>query len=409
MNTLSQPILRHEIEQELSGNILPFWMNHTVDRVNGGFYGAVTNDLVIHNEIPRSSTLCARILWVYSTAYRRFGLSEYWVIAQWAYDYLTRVFWDHEEGGVYWEVDCKGHPVADRKHHYAQAFAIYGLAEYYRATQEPKCLRLVRELFHYLEKHARDPIHEGYTEGSSRTWGPLLDMRLSDKDLNCQKSVNTHLHILEAYTDLLRVWDDTELKARHRALIETFLEHILDRNSGHLKLFFDDPWHSLSETVSFGHDIECSWLLVEAAEMQGDAELLSQVRQSAVLMADAVYKEGRDADGSVFYEADPRGLTDTSKSWWAQAEAVVGFHNAYQISNQKHFAQAASQCWAYIQTHMVDRVHGDWFKQLTRDGVPDNTRYKVGPWDCPYHHSRACFEMLTRLEFDQQKLVRRKS
>lgn len=390
--------MRHQIKQELIQNILPFWMNHTVDRENGGFYGALTNDLVIHNEIPRSATLCARILWVYSTAYRRFGLPEYLSMARWAYDYLTRVFWDHEEGGVYWEVDYKGHAVSARKHHYAQAFAIYGLTEYFHATQEPTSLMLARDLFHFLEKHARDPIREGYTEGSNRNWEPLLDMRLSDRDLNCQKSMNTHLHILEAYTNLLRVWDDVELKVRHRALIETFQQHILDSQADHLKLFFDGQWRSLSETVSFGHDIEGSWLLVEAAEMHGDRELISQVRKSAINIATAVYKEGRDDDGSVFYEADPHGLTDTSKSWWAQAEAIVGFYNAYQISDQVHFAQAAGQCWTFIQTHMVDRIHGDWFKQLSRDGAPDDTRFKVGPWDCPYHHSRACFEMLARLE-----------
>jgi len=389
---------RRQLEEELTGNILPFWMTHVVDKVNGGFYGAVTNDLQVHNQVPRSATLCARILWTYATAYRRLGAEQYLSMARWAYDYLTHVFWDQEYGGLYWQVDCNGNPISDRKHHYAQAFAIYGLAEYYRATQEPQSLELAQTLFHLLEKHAYEALYQGYIEGSSRKWEALVDMRLSDVDPNCRKSMNTMLHILEAYTHLLQVWDDAHLKVQHRALLETFQRHIIDRDTGHFKLFFDDQWHSLSDNMSFGHDIEGSWLLWEAAKAQGDSALLAQVRESVIDLAAAVYREGLDDDGSLFYEDGPQGLVDTGKAWWVQAEAVVGFYNAYQLSGQVDFAQAAYRCWRYIQDKMVDRKHGEWFKQLHRDGTPDHTRYKAGPWDCPYHHSRACFEMLDRLD-----------
>jgi mannobiose 2-epimerase len=396
--TLNKSDLRQQLEEELTGNILPFWMTHVVDKVHGGFYGAVTNDLRVHNEVPRSAILCARILWTYATAYWRLGGAQYLSMARWAYDYLTRVFWDQEYGGLYWQVDYKGNPVFDRKHHYAQAFAIYGLTEYYRATQEPQSLVLAQTLFHLLEEHAYEAVYQGYIEGSSRKWETLVDMRLSDRDLNCRKSMNTMLHILEAYTNLLQVWDDAHLKAQHRALLETFQQHIIDHQTGHFKLFFDDQWHSLSENVSFGHDIEGSWLLWAAAKAQGDSALLAQVRESAINIAAAVYREGIDDDGSLFYEGSPQGFVDTSKAWWTQAEAVVGFYNAYQLSGQVHFAQAAYRCWTYIQAKMVDRRHGEWFKHLHRDGTPDNARYKAGPWDCPYHHSRACFEMLVRLD-----------
>ena len=397
-HTFDKSDFRRQLEEELTGNILPFWMTHVVDKVNGGFYGAVTNDLQVHNQVPRSATLCARILWTYATAYRRLGAEQYLSMARWAYDYLTHVFWDQEYGGLYWQVDCNGNPISDRKHHYAQAFAIYGLAEYYRATQEPQSLELAQTLFHLLEKHAYEALYQGYIEGSSRKWEALVDMRLSDVDPNCRKSMNTMLHILEAYTHLLQVWDDAHLKVQHRALLETFQRHIIDRDTGHFKLFFDDQWHSLSDNMSFGHDIEGSWLLWEAAKAQGDSALLAQVRESVIDLAAAVYREGLDDDGSLFYEGGPQGLVDTGKAWWVQAEAVVGFYNAYQLSGQVDFAQAAYRCWRYIQDKMVDRKHGEWFKQLHRDGTPDHTRYKAGPWDCPYHHSRACFEMLDRLD-----------
>jgi mannobiose 2-epimerase len=389
---------RQKLEEELVSNILPFWMTHVVDKVHGGFYGAVTNDLQVHNEVPRSAILCARILWTYAAAYRRLGAEQYLAMARWAYDYLTRVFWDQEYGGVYWQVDYRGRPVLDHKHHYAQAFAIYGLAEYYRATREPQALRLAQALFHLLEGHAYDAVYQGYIEGSSREWKALADMRLSEKEINSPKSLNTALHILEAYTNLLRVWDDGHLKAQHGALLAAFQKHMIDHQAGHFKLFFDNQWHSLSETVSFGHDIEGSWLLLEAAEAQGDSELFAQVRESALNIATSVYREGLDLDGSLFSERSPQGLVDTGKDWWAQAEAVVGFYNAYQLSGQVHFAQAAYRCWTYIQAKMVDRIHGEWFKRLHRDGTPDLARYKAGPWDCPYHQSRACLEMLIRLE-----------
>ena len=397
MQTFDNADFRKQLKKELTENILPFWMTHAVDTVNGGFYGALTNDLEIHNEVPRSAILCARILWTYATAYRKLGEKEYLAMARWAYDYLTRVFLDPEYGGLYWTVDYQGKPVFDRKHHYAQAFAIYGLSEYYRATQEPHSLALAQTLFQLLEKHAFDPVYGGYIEGSSRKWEALTDMRLSDRDLNCRKSMNTLLHILEAYTNLLRVWDDATLKTQHRALIETFQQHVVDPSTSHFKLFFDDQWNSLLENMSYGHDIEGSWLLFEAAEVQGVPALVEQVRETAIQVAAAVYQDGLEQDGSLPYEGGPQGLVDSDKSWWVQAEAMLGFYNAYQLSGQERFAQAATRSWNYIQDKIVDRTHGDWFKRLHRDGTPENSAYKVGPWECPYHHSRACFEMLDRL------------
>jgi mannobiose 2-epimerase len=372
-------------------------MNYPVDRDNGGFYGAVTNDLQILVDVPRSAILCARILWTFSAAYRTLGDEAYLATAKHAYDYLTTVFWDEAYGGLYWSVDRNGRPVEDRKHHYAQAFGIYGLTEYYRATQDPQSLQFAKNLFHLLEEYAYDPVHGGYVEGSSRSWGTLQDMRLSSKELNSSKSMNTMLHILEAYTNLLRVWDDEKLKVQHRDTIEAFLQHIINSQTNHFSLLFDDEWHSMSPTISFGHDIEGSWLLYEAAEGQGDPELLCVVREVVVKMATAVHTKALDPDGSLLYEVGPHGLEDDGKAWWAQAEGMVGFTNAYQLTHDEQFAQATVRLWQYIQDKMIDRAHGDWYKQLHRDGTPDLEHYKAGPWDCPYHHGRACLEMMARI------------
>jgi mannobiose 2-epimerase len=393
---------KHRIERELLDNILPFWMKHTVDESNGGFYGAVMNNWQVQNDAPRSAILCARIIWTYATAYRLYKDKQYLRMAERAYDYLKRAFWDRDYGGVYWHVDYQGKPLYDRKHSYAQAFAIYGLAEYHRATGEAQSLKLAQELFEFLEAHSYDPVNDGYVEGCSREWGALDDMRLSEHEPNCRKSMNTLLHVMEAYTQLLRVWDDAKLKARLRGLILVFLNHVIDPQTYHFRLFFDDQWQSLRPIVSFGHDIEGSWLLVEAAEMLGEAGLLAQCRAMATKMAEAVYRQGQEADGSLLYEATPEGIETYDRHWWVQAEAVVGFYNAYQLSVQagapaSYFAEAAYQSWRYIEDHMVDRQHGEWFKVVRRDGTPRSDQVKAGPWECPYHNSRTCYEMVARL------------
>jgi cellobiose epimerase len=390
--------LRQRIEQELRGNILPFWIAHARDEAHGGFYGGLSNDLIVDNDQPRAAVLCARILWTYSSAYRAYG--EPWLLdmARRAYDYLTQKFWDREYGGVYWTLDRRGNPVNDRKHIYAQAFGIYGLAEFYRATGEPSSLRLAQTLFDLIEQYSFDPIYGGNLECRSRAWGPLADMRLSDKELpQARKSMNTLLHLMEAYTNLLRVWPDEELKAKQRGLIEMFLQHIIDPQTQHFKLFFDDAWHSLSDHVSPGHDIEGSWLIVEAAEVQGDEELLARTREVAVQMADAVYQDGLDSDGAIFNEVTPHGVENTDRHWWVQAEGLVGFFNAYQLSQRAEFAQEVDRLWLICETQFVDRQYGEWFKIVRSDGTPDRQHLKIGPWECPYHHSRACLELLHRL------------
>jgi mannobiose 2-epimerase len=422
--------LRQRIEAELRGNILPFWITHTPDEEHGGFYGALTNDLVVNNDAPRSAVLTARILWTYSTAYRMYHDARYLTMARRAYDYLACKFWDHDYGGAYWTLDQWSCPSNDRKHIYAQAFAIYGLAEFYRATDDPQSLALAQQLFDLIETHSFDPIYGGNVECCSRAWGALDDMRLSAREpVAVRKSMNTLLHLMEAYTNLLRVWPDEELKAKQRGLIEIFLRHVIDPQTQHFKLFFDDAWHALDDHISPGHDIEGSWLIVEAAEEQAevckhpstarrahaernameskharrsaqDAEqaedLLARTRTVAVQMADAV-KPYLDDDGAIIYEATPRGIESYEKHWWVQAEGLVGFTNAYQLSGRADFAQIVDRLWQLIETRFVDRINGDWLKVLDRKGAPLAQYPKAGPWECPYHHARACFEMLTRL------------
>ncbi len=396
--TESKNKLKSQFEAELRGNILPYWMDKTLDRQNGGFYGALTHLNQVHNEVERSAVLNSRILWTFSTAARLYQDEAYLSTARWAMQALTRHFWDSKHEGVYWSVDAEGNPVNDRKHVYAQAFSIYGLSAYYQATGEDEALQLAKRLFELIDLHSYDPQFGGNIECRARDWSHLEDMRLSSIDLNSSKSMNTMLHLLEACTALTGIWQDTKLSKRFEDMIILFSNIIIDPRSRHQRLFFDDQWNSLSQNISYGHDIETSWLLLEAAEVSGKAEFIDKAKANAVQMAQAVYEQSLQSDGSILYEAGPGGHKVTDRHWWAHAEAVVGFYNAYEVSKQDHFLQASTHVWNYIQDHFIDRTNGDWYKLLSEDGSPYLDHFKVSPWECPYHHARMCFEMIRRLE-----------
>ncbi len=384
-------------ESELRENILPFWMKNAVDHECGGFYGAVDQNGNPHNEIERSSVLCSRILWTFSMAARKFEAPNYLDIARHAYIELTTRFWDHKYKGVYWSIDRFGNPIQNRKHTYAQAFAIYGLCAYFNATKDENSLKLAKQLFELIEEHSFDDPCGGYIESRARNWSPQTDMRLSDKDLNSEKSMNTLLHLMEAYTALAALWPDTRVANKLSSLVEIFLDTIIDIETGTQKLFFDREWKSLLDHVSYGHDIETSWLFLETAKMSGMSVPDERIRIACLSLAQSVYENGLEKDGSLTYESGPNGFRITSRQWWAHAEAVVGFYNAFQISGKPHFLEAAGRVWCYIQNNFIDQKNGDWFKLLDENGRPVTSHYKIGPWECPYHHARMCFEMMKRL------------
>lgn len=386
-----------ELEKELKNNILGFWQNNTIDEKNGGFLGEIDQKLNVNNTAEKSLVLNTRILWTFSTAYRFYKNEEYLNIAERAYDYVLNHFIDKEYGGLYWMVDSEGKPSQDKKQVYGQAFAIYALSEFYRSTGRQEALDKSIELFHILEKYGYDPEYKGYIEALSRDWKQTDDLSLSDKDLNEKKSMNTHLHVLEAYTNLYRVWKSDVLQHKLAELIKVTLDHIVNPATAHFHLFFDEQWNVKSDHISYGHDIEGSWLIYEAAEVLNDAALLERSKDVAIKMAEATYAKGIDEDGGVLNEANSKGLLDTDKDWWPQAEAVVGFYNAYQLTGDKKFEEAALKSWAFIQKYIVDHENGEWHWSVSRDGQPHVHQPKVSAWKCPYHNSRACFEIIERI------------
>jgi mannobiose 2-epimerase len=388
--------LKARVEKELRSNILPFWLKYTIDEEFGGFRGQITNHLVIDPKADKGLILNARILWTFSKAFSIYREEGYLKAAARAYDYILRHFWDEKFGGVYWMLNYRGEPADTKKRVYGQAFTVYALAEFYQATRSEDVLRRALHLCEIIEEASHDAKFGGYFETSERDWTLARDQRLSEVDMDEKKSMNTHLHMLEAYATLGRTYKPEKSEQRLRDLIEIFLNHIIDSSNHHFRLFFDEDWKPKSDVISFGHDIEGSWLLCEAAEVDGDPELLKRVRHEALQMAQAVYDQAVDSDGGILYEAKNGEIIDSDKHWWPQSEAVVGFLNAFQLSGKEHFRAAADRTWEFIERYIVDHHHGEWFWKVSRDHVPSDDKFKVDPWKCPYHNSRTCFEVMAR-------------
>jgi mannobiose 2-epimerase len=390
------------VSDHLFGHILPFWWGPALDEEEGGWQAWLSNDLQPDHSQPKGLIVNSRILWAFSAVHRARPEALYRRMAERAFDFVMNRFWDVQNGGAYWQLDRKGRVLDDAKKIYGQAFYIYALAEYHRAFDAPVALARAKELFELIEWHARDRQHGGYFEVCRRNWSEAVGARLSDKDMNEKKSMNTHLHVLEAYANLYRVWRDPRVERALRELIELFEKHILNAGTHHFHHFFDETWRVRSDTYTFGHDIEGSWLLCEAAEVLRDAGMLARVRRRAVPMAKAVLIEALDDSGAICYEGRAGQIIDPRKECWPQAEAVVGFLNAWQISSQAsqeaQYLDAARRVWDFIEQKLADRVHGEWFWRINEDGKPDPTLPKVSEWKGPYHGTRMCLESMKRLK-----------
>lgn len=386
-----------EMKQE-AYNIFDFWIKNTIDTKNGGFIGSIDLDMTKHPESEKGAVLNARILWSFSSGYRIFKEPKYLEMANREYDYLKTYFVDKEKGGIYWMLNADGSPANTRKQIYAIAFAMYGLVEYYKITSNKEALDLAVNLFELIEKYSFDPVQNGYFEAYSKDWVLLEDLRLSEKDANEKKTMNTHLHILEAYTNLYRVYKEEKLQKALKNLIEVFLDKIIDQEKGFFNLFFDENWTHKSQENSYGHDIEGSWLLWEAAEVLGDKATLEKCRPVCIAMAEQAYRDGLDKEDFGLMSDGLFGkLTDTDKHWWPQAESVIGFFNAWQLTNDSKFLEASQKCWDFTKKYIIDHENGEWFWRVSKDHVLYKEEQKTGPWKCPYHNSRMCMEIFERI------------
>lgn len=378
----------------LEDNILRFWLDKMVDTERGGFYGKMDAEGVVDRDAPKGAILTGRILWTMAAAYRITQNPEYLTAATHAKRFLIDKLYDEEYGGVYWSVTAEGAPLDTKKQFYALGFAIYGLSEYVRVTGDEEALHYAIKLYDSIEEHSHDRRYGGYIEATSRDWQPIEDMRLSTKDRNDRKSMNTHLHIIEPYANLLRVWRSDELVESVCGLLDIFEKHIVDPESGHLRLFFDDEWRSQTAMISYGHDIEAAWLIIEAATVVGDATLIEHFGELARHIA-AAAAEGLQSDGSMAYEYDPENQHhDNDRHWWVQAETVVGYFYMWHLYGDEEALERAVHAWKYIDKDIIDHTNGEWWWSRRADGTINMQEDKAGFWKCPYHNSRMCIELL---------------
>ena len=403
--------LRAKMDGELRGNILSYWMKYAVEPDGAGFYGAVDMDNKPVPGVDKTCVLNARILWTYAAAAKFYDSDEYAEIADLAYRVFTEHFLDAEHGGFYMTVTADNEMSDSVKHTYAQAFAIYALCKYYELRPEQGVMDLIRECFGVVEEKTKDTASIGYLEAFTRDWKPIEENRMADN--NEPKSMNTHLHVLESYAALYKVWKDEKVKTRLTELLNIFLDHII-RDNGHFGIFFDENFAEVEDSkgiCSFGHDIEGSWLLWEAAEILGDETILARLKPIAIKMVDSIDRVAVDKDGGLFLESRRFGShVRTNKHWWPQAENLVGFMNAYQLTGDEKYWETAKLIWNFIDTHLIDHERGEWFTKLNRLGEPylvepadDPSPYyrndwKVDPWKCPYHNGRSCLEMMARID-----------
>ena len=417
--------MKREMQDVLENNILRFWLDQMMDYEHGGFYGRMAHDGELHPEAEKGAILNARILWAFSAAFRVLKHPEYLEAATRAKDYIIEHFIDQEYGGVYWSVDYEGNPLDTKKQFYAIGFMIYGLTEYARATGDREALDYALDLYDCIEEHAFDREHNGYIEACTREWGRIEDMRLSDLDANYPKSQNTHLHIIEPYTNLLRCLKEaqaqescdyvsaigsvlpvgisvppqtiSEVEGALRNLVDIFTDKILNKDTNHLDLFFGMDWtRGAGHLESYGHDIECSWLLHEAALVLGDQQVLNKVEPIVQAVAQASAK-GLRPDGSLIHEANlDTGYVDDDLHWWVQAENVVGWYNIWQHFGDEEALNRAEKCWHYIKKQLIDYEHGEWYWSRHANGLLNTKDDKAGFWKCPYHNSRMCLEIIER-------------
>jgi mannobiose 2-epimerase len=382
-------------ENHLTQQLIPFW-NRMEDRENGGFYGYADEHGFPKERCIKGSILNSRILWFYSASYNLLKKSELLSKADHAFAFLRDRFYDSVYKGVFWSVAADGTPCDTAKHTYCQAFAVYALSEYYMASNNRTALELAYDLFYTIEEKCRD--NEGYLEAFGRDFSPVSNDKLSENGVIASRTMNTLLHVLEAYTVLYAADGSSHVKTCICNILTIFKTKIYNESKKSCEVFFDMEYHPLISLESYGHNIEASWLIKRACDIIGDEACYEEMLPVIDGLADGAFCNGIDTKYNAMNNECENGIVNVEKIWWVQAEAVTGFYNAFMMHPEKDLYKTASEnIWKFIQTYVIDQYTGEWFENTDPECGAQPGQALAHPWKCPYHNGRMCIEMIRRL------------
>lgn len=383
-----------EVKNHLLNTIIPFWKNLRDDE-NGGYYGWLDYDLKLDKKAVKGCILNSRITWFFANAYTLLKDESLLDEARHGYEFLKEHCIDKENGGIYWSIRYDGTPEDTTKHTYNQAFCIYALSSYYEASGDKEALDLAKQLFALIEEKCTDEV--GYLEAFTKDFKPESNEKLSENGVLADKTMNTLLHVFEAYTELYRVSKDEAVKKRLMWIMDTFADKVYNPKLHRQEVFFDANYNSIIDLHSYGHDIETAWLMDRGTEVLGEPEYTAKMSPITKDLTAQIYKIA--FDGHSLANECCKGEVNTHRIWWVQAETVVGFLNGYEKdSSKKEYLEAAEHEWEFIKEHVVDKREGsEWFWEVRPDGTPFEGRPIVEPWKCPYHNGRMCFEVIRRM------------
>lgn len=384
-----------EVKEHLTGCIIPFWKKLR-DNEYGGYYGYMDFDMNLDKKAVKGCILNSRITWFFSNAYTLLKEESLLDEAKHGFEFMKKYCMDKENGGIFWSMKYDGTPEDTTKHTYNQAFAIYALSSYYEASGDKEALQMAYDLFHVIEEKCTDEL--GYKEAFNLKFEEVENDKLSENGVIAQKTMNTLLHVFEGYTELYRVDHDPEVKAKLEWIMDTFADKMYNPTLHRQEVFFDKYYNSLIDLHSYGHDIETAWLIDRGVEALGEKAYEDKLTPITKDLTAQIYKVA--FDGHSLNNECEKGVVNTSRIWWVQAETVLGFLNGYQKDpSHKEYLEAAKSEWEYIKEHIIDKRTGsEWFWEVDINGEPTSRKPIVEPWKCPYHNGRMCFEVIKRAE-----------
>ena len=387
--------MRKEVENHLVNDIIPFWKKLR-DDVYGGYYGFMDYDLKVDEKAVKGCILNSRITWFFANAYMVLKDESLLEEAKHGYEFMCKHCLDNENGGIFWTVQYDGTPDETMKHTYNQAFAIYALSSYYDASKDKEALSKAFELFELIETKCRDEI--GYKEAFDVKFDEIENDKLSENGVMADRTMNTLLHVFEAYTELYRVSGDERVKEKLKEIMDTAADKIYNPELKRQEVFFDNDYNSILDLYSYGHDIETAWLMDRGLEILGDEAYTQKISPITKTLTRQIYDIA--FDGHSLSNECEKGVVDTSRIWWVQAETIVGFLNGYEKTPEnKEYLDAAKAVWEFIKEYVIDKREGsEWYWRVRQDGTPVEGEPIVEPWKCPYHNGRMCFEVIKRSE-----------